>query len=149
VAAGIIRPAVSNANQPLFASSGAASTGGFFFGFDGSPKMLVQDLSVTGAFKESSFGYTLGIPYFLAVSCNASATNFVMSRLDTGQIFTSSTTGISFAAPNGTYRVGGGGAFHLTGSSEAACCFIGGSFLHLQEMVKWAADPWSFWFPRG
>lgn len=142
----MMRPRVSNANQPVFASD-SANANGFFVAMDQSPKLLIQAINAA-TFKESSFTYTAGVPYFCIISMNGTATtNFLAVRLDTGQVFFSTTTGLSLTAPNGTYRIGRNNTFHLNGSSLAAVMFAA-RFMSASEMSLWASNPWSFWYPK-
>jgi len=91
------------------------------------------------------------VPYFSAVSYNSTSgiANFVLARLDTGQIYTDSQSagaGLTLAS-DGTYLVGqwAGTGLGLTGNIATAMYSENGH-LSINELTKWARDPWSFWY---
>jgi hypothetical protein len=91
------------------------------------------------------------VPYFLACSYNAGIAtgnaNFVVVRLDTGQILQTTVNGFNAAvtAPTGTITIGNG--------SDVGKLFIGAvmasnNFMSPSQLSVWAADPFSFWYPQ-
>lgn len=99
-------------------------------------------------------GYTtlLNVPYFLAVSSNSSTTNFIVARLDTGQVVSQLTiaapgtiTNAAFTNYNILNASPSGVAFNMNGSMAAA--MHAPSYLTPQQLFQWAQDPWAFWYP--
>ena len=130
-----------------FIGNCSSGTGGVCFGIDSSPKLI---LGGNGSFKESSFTYTSDVPYFIAASLSTTAAVFVARRLDTGQILSSSTSGFTTIAPNGTYSFAGNGsngfAGHI-GAASIAAGMMSFQFTPLHQLLAWADDPWAFWYP--
>lgn len=92
-----------------------------------------------------------GGPVFVAVSVNLTTLemNWVACRLDNGLIFSKTSTANSGTQnpASGTGIVGGGDYNFATGSIAAVAS--SGAFLSMSQLLQWAADPWSFWYPRG
>lgn len=103
---------------------------------------------------------TLNVPFFFVASCASIPANtgsftaiWAITNLATGQLFSGS-------GSSGTTNNGGGAltaisvgsrptADRVSGSSIAAVMH-GNTFLSQYQLLKWAADPWSFWYPaRG
>lgn len=123
----------------FFGTDGAGITNGWAFAKDVSQNLIV---AAAGAVSATSSGITLvgSVPYFLAVSANATIANFVAVKLLTGQTFTSSVTATkTAAAPNGTYVVGNNGSGVGFGGnmSEAMASAV---FLSVPQLKQWAAD---------
>jgi len=132
---------VSAGNQDAFCSA-SANTSGFHAGLSASA-LLIQNAST---FKTSSFNAPAGAPFFCIASTGAVATNFVGVNLATGQFFYSQTTALTgFTAPDGTYQIGNGAA-HLSSAPVSAVMFSA-QYMTLPEMLWWAQNPWSFWYP--
>jgi hypothetical protein len=98
----------------------------------------------------TSFTPTAGVPYFLACTTdNVATTVIVWTRLDTGKIqyYTATpASGISattFEAVIG-YTSGGNPMDGFVGP-----VMISTAVNTLGNMLRWAADPWSFWYPNG
>lgn len=86
--------------------------------------------------------------YFAAASLNSSKYNWVLLNLSNGKFQTGTGSGFSTTAPNGTYNMGGGTrGSHLSGDTLSAVMFSA-TFLSIPQLVLWAADPWSFWYPN-
>ena len=114
-------------------------------------------LSVSGALRvdypgvgnvTSGISMTNNVPQAVFISRNAVPnTNFVIANLQTGQVITatsgSATAGV---APATRLDIGNGGFGFWTG--YIACCMFSARYLSMPELLKWAADPWSFWYPR-
>jgi hypothetical protein len=102
-------------------------------------------------------GYLLSssdVPYFIAFSsfydgANLSA-NFLTRRLDTGQISTGTQTPLatttSASAQNITNVIGNASGASQ-GCKTAAVC-LSNIYLSMQQLLSWAQDPWSFWYPQ-
>jgi len=89
---------------------------------------------------------SLSTPYFMAVSINSGATNFVVRNLVTGQVQTSTTTGTTATASDGFTNIGGGSG--NTGNQSVAAASISHTFMSLQQLLAWSQDPWAFWYPN-
>lgn len=95
----------------------------------------------------SGLALTTDTPYFCVVSSSTAGTFFIVRNLLTGA--TASTTATASATiNNGTSYVVGD--FHVGSSSIdgyiATTAFISGA-CGAQNTLKWAKDPWSFWYP--
>lgn len=91
-----------------------------------------------------------GATYFVVVSVQ-SATNYniVVRRLDNGQVWAvTATTALSFIAGDTTLYIGNRGtnARQTLGAIMATMHNI--NYMTLPQMVQWAQDPWSFWYPQ-
>ncbi len=115
-------------------------------------RALVVYLQTPGSGTISS-GITLttGVPYFIAVSYNASVANFVVVNLNNGVTTTASVSGAhAFVAMSGynSYGIGGGtGASTYMNGFLAAVMYSINNYLSLPQLLVWAADPWAFWYP--
>lgn len=130
-------------------------------------------LSYNAGFGSLVFGFELvfpilpnialiaGGPYFIIVSGSGVSggtwnTNWLVMRLDTGQIITTTATGTgqTMAASNGNMLFGGAssgqGNNDATGNLAAAMYSggPGGFVMSIPQMLQWAQDPWAFWYPR-
>lgn len=94
------------------------------------------------------------VPYFYAASMVYKGSNIwdhvhVVRRLDTGQMFTGSTTGSNAGASpvfnGGQFVYAGGGGFGNPVTIGPA--MTSGTTLTLPQLQQWAAAPWSFWYP--
>lgn len=103
-----------------------------------------------GAGSEVNSGIPLVSPCFYAVSFSAAAINFLVVNLVTGQVQTATAAGTT-PVPNGpgsgifigTFDNGGG---QFLGKISHVMCVA--NFLSLSQLLQWAADPFSFWYPR-
>jgi hypothetical protein len=90
-------------------------------------------------------------PYFIAGSFNLTTLvgNFVVVNLLTGAIkpYTSTINPTPVNTYNGSFNIGSFGG-NNAGSSIAAAMHST-QFLSLRELLQWAQDPWSFWYPRS
>jgi len=89
---------------------------------------------------------SVNIPYFVAASGDASNVDFVVTDLRTGIIKKATiAAGGTAQASDGTYYIGG-----LPSNSypaKIAAAMYAPARLGLAELSRWAADPWSFWYP--
>lgn len=152
--AAIVQFTAVTTNTYFFSSSGAASTG---FALGLSTVSLIS-LAFPGGGTGLSIAsptFTNGIPFFIAVSATQVGSNFIWNyaivNLQSGQIFSGSGTTASTGpvAPNGTYMVGNTPAgFHPANGNLAATMFAP-AFFSKAQLLQWAQDPWSFWYPRS
>jgi hypothetical protein len=104
-----------------------------------------------GGLYDIGFAPVAGVPYFIAVSgCSSTIVNMVVTNLKTGAIntFTSSTSIQAAAAFSATPTVcnsGPGGSLPMQGYVAAA--MWSPSFLSMAQLLAWARDPWTFWYP--
>jgi hypothetical protein len=101
----------------------------------------------------SSQIYTL-TPYFVCFNfpANPSIGNFVWTNLTTGAVTYSVQSGSATTIGNfaGSCAVGADSA---TGTSDPphgpgiACAMMSTAKLSVSQLIAWAADPWSFWYP--
>jgi hypothetical protein len=138
----------SIANGTLLSTSSNGS-GGYRFG----PNSLVPVVAYNGAAAASS-GVTLvaGIPYFVVVSYDTASgvANFTVTRLDNGKTVAASASSVTGTLANsGTISIGTRVSSNLVSNSSIAAIMWSFRLLSLQQQAKWAADPWSFWYPRG
>ena len=89
------------------------------------------------------------VPYFAAVSANASTANYLLLRLDNGTLLTGTSGGAASTAPNGTFVVGNDFSAGDGSTAFQTAAMASGVFLSMPALVAWAADPWSFWYPPG
>ena len=101
-----------------------------------------------GTSNDSGLTLTVGVPYFLAASANASAVNFAVMRLDNGKFVEATTASGTNLASTGTYRIatvpGAGGS---SGLASVAAAMKNSKFMPAAALKQWAYDPWSFWYP--
>lgn len=143
----IVRPKSAGLNNPVIFNSGNAA-GGWQFTTVGSV-LVLQDGSYSHI-ANSGFVLAANVPYFVACSTDsATATNFVVLRLDNGKVLANSQASITTTASNGIYSIGGTGQFagNVFDGAIAATMFSA-SYASLATLLQWASDPWAFWYPR-
>jgi hypothetical protein len=93
--------------------------------------------------------YSYNVPYFLAISITSGAAVFVLKNLSTGSVISNTLTSVTMPTGigNGINLVGrvSYGPQYLNGIMAAA--MYSEEHLSLQQLLAWAADPWSFWYP--
>jgi hypothetical protein len=90
-------------------------------------------------------------PYFFAASMSVAAntSNWVAVNLLNGNLQTGSTTCAGMGATsNGTLIVGNGSQALVNGGFCAGMYTANGPLLSIAQLRDWAADPWSYWFPK-
>jgi len=123
-----------------------SGTGGILWGSTGGG-ILAQVSS--GSFITPLSGIMVtGLPYFIASSINASTSNHLILNLATGQLFTATAGGLTATAPDGTYIVGSEQLGSTSGNNLAAV-MVSAEFLGMSQLLFWAKNPWSFWFPEN
>lgn len=99
---------------------------------------------------DTTFVPIVGVPYFIAASLKNSSLvcTFVITNLLTGKVFTQAVTcPIAATTPTATCVIGGSqAAYPLFGSLAAA--MYSRTVLSPAELLAWANDPWSFWYPN-
>jgi len=113
--------------------------------------MLIVDSLVVkvqcGTNISSGITLTNGVPYFIAVSYNSSATLFVIKNLNTGAVVTASKSGFTASrSPNGNYTFGdcAGASYGIRGNLATLAYFSGAA--DLPSMVQLSDDPFSLWY---
>ena len=97
----------------------------------------------------STYHLVPGVPHFVGASVGPAGQNIVIVNLATGQTY--SYTSTNSGTSNTPGEVGSG----YMGSQSTQFCINGkmaagmmsGTYLTLQQVEQWAADPWSFWYP--
>jgi hypothetical protein len=104
------------------------------------------------AFVSSGLTPVVNVPYLAIASYNTGNTtaNFLLLNLKTGQIQTAtvSSASVSTVASSGTYGLGSTGNANQGLGGNLAVGTIIPNYLSPQELAVWAADPWSFWYPK-
>lgn len=98
------------------------------------------------------FGLTLtaGVPYFVAVSSISGSQVAVLINLNTGKVVTGTgASAFTAGAQNGAVAVGGWSHNAQTFSGNLAAVMWSAVFLPLPQLLQWAYDPWSFWYPNN
>jgi len=110
------------------------------------------EVAINTTANASNITLVAGVPYFAAASFkNASTLNFVATNLATGQISSQSrTTASSLSTTAATSLTIGNNV--ATGvplkGILAADMWAYNTFLSLSQLLAWASDPWSFWYPE-
>ena len=96
----------------------------------------------------SGLSLVLNNPYFVAASALSGTTfNFVTLNLLTGKLQSASvSSAATLGALAATWTIGGSVGSTRVGSKIAACA-VTFNYLSLTQLLAWAADPWSFWYP--
>ena len=143
----ILRLNALSGTPTIFASAATTATGyALQINSSGAMTFYNNASGITGA---SSFSLIAGTAYFLGGSYNSGVANFVAVNLQNGQIQTSSTTGMSTAntAPDGAYLIGSD-QFGNSSASSIAAIMVSSNLMSIQQLLQWAQDPWSFWYPN-
>lgn len=91
-----------------------------------------------------------GVPYFYAIShANSSHVNFVVARLDSGQVYAETVSSASTALTSSvaSCRIGNNNASAFS-NAGISCKMFSRGYLSITELLAWAEDPWSFWYPN-
>lgn len=146
----IWRPTII-ANGPMFCNDGLG-TNGFYVGSSGgggaSGRMLFQAIQ-PNTFRQANANcdFASGMPLFSIISMDGTTTmNMVQRNLETGVVKTFVTTGVAPTAPSGTYRIGSAAGAHMNNALLAAV-MLSSRYHPMSNLLKWADDPWSFWYP--
>jgi hypothetical protein len=110
----------------------------------------------SGTIVDSGITLSNNVPYFIIASSDDTiGVNFLVLRLDTGQVTTvfvadtntiTTTTGgfITYAGGALSYNIIFGLGMFATSAGGA-----GAIQLSIAQMLQWAQNPWQFWFPNG
>lgn len=137
--------------QSIFCSSSASSTG-VLLSINSTGLLTISVPGRNGSLNTTPL-LSAGVPYFVAASMVAvtgGAANIVVVNLATGQVqsvVTTMNTLASLPAPNGTYFVGQRGAGSSALIGKLATVMFAPQFTSMAQLMAWAADPWSFWYP--
>lgn len=131
----------------LFA--GNTSTAGTIGQFASSNTLMMR---ISNTNVSSAIPLANGVPYLLITSCDVSIAtnnvNYLALNLATGKYTTEvNTMGTSSVALD-NYIVGNWGGTLPAGAVVSAAMFSN-NFLSLPQMMQWATDPWSFWYPAN
>ena len=93
----------------------------------------------------------VGQPYFIAVSMDPNlngGVNIIQANLQTGQVWTFSTSGTSAGAVGTASFVIGGDTVQASQHTMAAVAYsANGPFMSLTMLKQWAKAPWDYWYP--
>lgn len=125
--------------------SSTYNVGGLAFGFAGYPCPWIEDYFHGNYYlgpTVTSAGY-----FFMCGSVNGTTVNTVTVDLSNGKRWPDSQAfAITPVASDGIYHLGGG-RFHLSTMSTGPLMWSP-TYLTLGQLMKWADDPWSFWYPH-
>lgn len=100
----------------------------------------------------TSFTPSVNVPYFVVVSINgANRINWIVRRLDTGQIVLSSSVVPAAGAPpnsGATVFLGNNSGSGQSAGATIAAVMQSYVYLSLPQLIQWSTDPWSFWYPN-
>lgn len=93
---------------------------------------------------------SVNVPYFVIASCTSGSTLFVLRNLFTGQttITTNAATYTPAANNLGTFNLGCFSPNGYSYNGSIAAVMYSSIRLSLPQMLAWANDPWSFWYPK-
>jgi hypothetical protein len=139
------------------------STGGFqaiVSNSGGNQGLFLQDVTPKAFFTGSGgpvsapFSLVAGSTYFLAHSlqtdssgavANFVARNLATGSIQTGSVISSTGTGARF----GTNCTVGNDPFSEWLNAKLAAAMVSTASLSIPQLLQWADDPWSFWYPRA
>lgn len=87
------------------------------------------------------------IPYFYALSIEGGASyNAVVVNLSNGKVSQASATTTLTPGVNASPTILKASTIYI--DAYVACMMQAPTFLSMQQLLAWAADPWAFWYPR-
>lgn len=150
------RPATIASNTSIVSNSTTVNTGSLLSYNTGNACLILGSELVAPML--SGINLIVGVPYFIVASATGPSAststwthNWVVVRLDTGQITTATgTSSQSWAASNGNMLFGGAssGQGNLDADGNLAAAMYSNVFTSVPQMLQWAQDPWAFWYPR-
>jgi hypothetical protein len=154
--AGIFVIDTSNENFNAIISTDAGNQQGHYITQDTSSFNALMWTSSGVAVNHLPFVVLPATPYFVAISSVVASAidpaHGVVVNLLTGQIQTFSGLISSILSANptsGTYCVGNiGTSLNFGFGGKIAATMVSKAKLSLPELLQWAQDPWSFWYPR-
>ena len=143
----VVRTIIAAAQQLLTNSN--TGTAPFAFRITASTGTLNLNVNGTNSVFASP-ALIVGVPYLVAASRTSNNINFLISRLDTGQVYTGAVANAGTSAGgNGTYCIGNGVAGGVSCFSYMAAAMASATYLSIPKLLAWGADPWSYWYPRA
>lgn len=135
--------------QGIVGSSTNASTNSpilYLQGASGGPLDLYSSGDQSSTIKATS----TNTPFFIAVSAKSSTKyNYILVNLTNGSIVTNSITpSAGFLTANGTVVIGNGNTTSQPALGYIYASMYSYAFLSIPQLLAWAQDPWSFWYPR-
>lgn len=103
-----------------------------------------------GTTQTAAFALTSGHAYLVIISAGGPTTNFLALDLSNGSILTDvepASGTFTIVAGSATVAARGGGTNSFATGSNCGPIFCGPVYLTIPQMLAWAADPWSFWYP--
>jgi hypothetical protein len=153
--AGIVQHTSIGGNFYLLSNTGTTGKG-FYFGHSSSSQISFTFNGGGSTLGTPGLAYAANTPYFIAASAIQSGANYIfhsaIKNLLTGAITTTATTQVSTgpaAASDGTYMVGNTPSGFQSLHGYIAAAMFAPSFLTRQQLLRWAEDPWSFWYPTS
>jgi hypothetical protein len=148
VIAAIFRTGATVAALQFICANSNSATATARFGIELTAAGVISIGSFFGTLVASGVTATVNTPYFVAASATTGQWRILVLNLQTGQtVLTNATTAITLTAPSGTVSVLGlTGNANSFGGRLAAFMFSNG-FAGFPELLAWARDPWSFWYP--
>jgi hypothetical protein len=146
--AAIYKP-VSSSNTFLFQNSSTGS--GVSFKMDTVGVNGLQFDPWGGSPALSTLVPVNGHTQFMAMSTDYStAAYFIIADFNTGSVQIVSTTPPAVPTPpNGTYVVGNANTINVGAGGSLHALMFSPTFMSIAEMVQWAYDPWSLWYPSA
>lgn len=145
VMAAIIRTSASD-NSGIFTNTGTNVSAAQLAVFGGSQLYLSPN---SGGDIGSGISLSANTPYFVVgTKTNLGTFNFLALNLNTGKI-TTSTVAFSLSGVTGQsgYTIGYEYEYGDFFQGRIAAVMHANNFLTMSELLTWAADPWSFWYP--
>lgn len=136
----------TGSNFPIIFTAGNVTGKVSFQGFQGRFAINVSGGAVVTATPLSFISLR---PYFVVASVNPNNVAFVYRDLLTGEIFSQVSAGSSSNASttDGQYIIGAGAGQAPVLGSQIAAIMASAACTPLAQLLSWAEDPWSFWYP--
>jgi hypothetical protein len=152
--AGICRPlAINGGTNSILMSEGTfagAAAGSFQIGYTTAGKWSFTAYNIS--IPVPPFSVVAGVPVFVAMSASSAGTtatfNTILVNLNTGSIQTSTQTNSPITTPTpNAVNMGSNSVANRSFGGNVAAIMVSNSFLSLNQLIAWANDPWSFWYP--
>ncbi len=143
--AAIIRTGASD-NAGIFTNTGISASAQILSVFSGN--LFFTDNNAGDV--NSTIPLAANTPYFVVASKNGNASNyyFLALNLNTGVIATSVVNlGLAGVSGQSGYTIGEEYEFSTFYQGTIAAVMHAAAAMSPQQMLAWAADPWSFWYP--
>jgi len=137
-------------NSELFNNSNSSS-GCSIWSSQGGSTLKVQNNST--AIYNTTIPQAANTPYFACITFDGVDNIYtVVVNLNTGALFTatnSASTAGQLRTPASNIQIGNGWNDAAPASSKIAAAAFIGNPLGFGNMLKWAEDPWGFWYPNN